>query len=280
MPNHSLRPVVIAALAGLLSLNCRNTRQNTELAHTVANTTSTAGATSDSAANVQPSHNAANSAANVEHPAGTHPGSTLLPTAQVIAVQFGTALGEPLLAGVETATFAGGCFWCTESSFEHVRGVRAVVSGYTGGAELRPTYQQVCDHETGHAEAVRVVFDPTIVSYAQLLDVFWRLHDPTTPDQSFHDFGHQYRSAIYVHNAAQREAVEQSKRALESAHRYARPIVTEIANVSAFWPAEDYHQDYYLTHPDRYMSYRTGSGRDAYSDEVWGAGALARAQQH
>lgn len=277
-----MTPTVLRSFARLGALcllvaSCRNARQNVDNSSpTITTTATTAGAHDDSAA---PTVVAANSQP-VHAPPAAHPSGTVLPTAQVIAVQFGTALGDPILPGMDVATFAGGCFWCTESSFEHVRGVRAVVSGYTGGREEHPTYEQVCNHATGHSEAIRVVFDPREVTYEQLLAVFWRLHDPTTPDQSFHDFGHQYRSAIYVHNPAQRAAVEATKRELESTHRYRRPIITEIANAAAFWPAEDYHQDYYLSNPDRYNSYRTGSGRDAYSDEVWGAGALRIAQQH
>jgi methionine-S-sulfoxide reductase len=201
------------------------------------------------------------------------------PAPPALAFTFGTPLSSAP-AGLADATFAAGCFWCVESSFEGVRGVRAVISGYTGGPELRPTYEQVCDHATGHAEAVRVVYDPREVSYAQLLAVFWRLHDPTTRDQSFYDSGHQYRSAIFAHSPEQRAEALASKQALESARRYRRPIVTEISDAGAFWPAEDYHQDYYRTHPVEYHRYRDGSGRDAYIEETWGAGALQSAQRH
>jgi peptide-methionine (S)-S-oxide reductase len=178
------------------------------------------------------------------------------PSASPIAVVFGTPLVAPP-APLAEATFAGGCFWCTESTFEGVRGVRAVISGYTGGPEERPTYEQVCDHATGHAEAVRVLFDPREVTYGQLLAVFWRVHDPTTPDRSFHDAGHQYRSAIFYHSPAQRAEAEASRRELENQHKYNRPIVT-----------------------GPYHAYREGSGRDAYIVETWGEGALARAQRH
>lgn len=288
-PRSSARVIALSLLwtvcTSAFSWSCRNRQTGDSTAITTVASNNTAGSSSDSAASndgaappsTDPVVHVENSAQNAAHP---HAGSTVLPTAQVINVQFGTALGQPLIAGLDSATFAGGCFWCTESSFEQVRGVRAVVSGYTGGPEEHPTYEQVCDHATGHSEAVRVIFDPREVTYEQLLAVFWRLHDPTTRDQSFHDFGHQYRSAIYPHNPAQRAAAEASKRELDASRRFQNPVVTEIVNAGAFWPAEDYHQDYYLTHPDRYMAYRTGSGRDAYSDRVWGAGALRVAQQH
>jgi methionine-S-sulfoxide reductase len=197
----------------------------------------------------------------------------------VPTVTFGVALASPT-DGLAEATFAAGCFWCVEASFEDVRGVRAVISGYTGGTEERPTYEQVCDHATGHAEAVRVIYDPREVSYPQLLAVFWRIHDPTTRDQSFYDRGHQYRSAIFVHGAEQRAQALASLRDLESAHKYSRPITTEIADAAAFWPAEDYHQDYHHTHPVEYWRYRRASGRDDYITETWGEGALRAAQQH
>ncbi len=229
------------------------------------------------------------SASSVSAPVGAHQSVTEHPAQGategaaaargVPAVTFGVALRSPT-EGLAEATFAAGCFWCVESSFEGVRGVRAVISGYTGGPEERPTYEQVCDHGTGHAEAVRVIFDPREVSYPQLLAVFWRLHDPTTRDQSFYDRGHQYRSAIFAHGAEQRAQAIASQRELENAHKYSSPIVTEIADAQAFWPAEDYHQDYHHTHPVEYMRYRRGSGRDAYIDETWGAGALQAAQRH
>ncbi len=196
-----------------------------------------------------------------------------------VTVVFGTPLSSPP-APLAEATFAGGCFWCTESTFEAVRGVRAVISGYTGGPEERPTYEQVCDHATGHAEAIRVIYDPREVTYGQLLAVFWRVHDPTTPDRSFHDAGHQYRSAIFFHSPAQRAEAEASRRALESQRVYSRPIVTELSPAGPFWPAEDYHQDYHRTHPAQYHAYREGSGRDAYIAETWGEGELERAQRH
>ncbi len=190
-----------------------------------------------------------------------------------------TLLGPPR-AGLAIATFAGGCFWCTESSFEHVRGVTEVLSGYSGGSERSPTYEQVSSGETGHAESIRVVYDPRVVSYEQLLDVFWRSHDPTTPDRSFFDAGHQYRSAIFVHSPEQRAAAEASKRAVEASHRFPAPLVTEILDAQPFWRAEDYHQDFYRTHAQHYREYREGSGRDAFITRIWGAGALERAQQH
>jgi len=192
----------------------------------------------------------------------------------------GSTLVGPPRAGLAIATFAGGCFWCTESTFEHVLGVGEVVSGYTGGSERAPTYEQVSGGDTGHAEAIRVVYDPSVVSYEQLLDVFWRSHDPTTRDRSFFDEGRQYRSAIFVHSAEQRAAAEASKRAREAAQRFSAPIAPEIVDVGPFWRAEAYHQHDYLTHPGRYTAYREGSGRDAFITRTWGAGALEAAQRH
>lgn len=169
------------------------------------------------------------------------------------------------------ATFAGGCFWCMESPFEHVQGVAEVISGYTGGPEVGPTYEEVSSGETGHAEAVRVVYDPAVVTYEQLLDVYWRNVDPTTVDRSFVDEGRQYRSVIYVHTPEQRAAAEASKRALTAANRYGAPIVATIEDAGPFYRAEAYHQDFYRTTPGRYQSYRRASGRDAYIERIWGA---------
>jgi peptide-methionine (S)-S-oxide reductase len=184
----------------------------------------------------------------------------------------GSPLEPPPRAGLAIATFAGGCFWCMEAPFERLPGVGAVISGYTGGPEVGPTYEQVGSGETGHAEAVRIVYDPALITYEQLLDVFWHQIDPTTVDQSFVDTGPQYRTAIYVHTPEQRAAAEASKRALTAANRFGAPIVTTIEDAGPFYRAEEYHQDFYRTTPGRYQSYRRGSGRDAYIDRIWGAG--------
>jgi peptide-methionine (S)-S-oxide reductase len=168
------------------------------------------------------------------------------------------------------ATFAGGCFWCIEADFEKVDGVLTVTSGYTGGHVANPTYEQVSAGGTGHAEAVRVVYDPSVVTYDELLDYFWHHIDPTTPDRQFCDAGHQYRSAIFYNDEAQREAAERSRDALEKSKPFADPIVTEITAATAFYPAEAYHQDYAKKNPIRYAYYRNGCGRDKRLDELWG----------
>ena len=170
----------------------------------------------------------------------------------------------------QTATFAGGCFWCTEAAFEQLGGVVSVTSGYTGGTKPNPTYEEVCSGTTGHAESVQIVYDPSTISYEQLLDVFWRNIDPTTPNQQFADKGTQYRSAIFYHDEDQRRAAEASKQQLAKSGKFAAPIVTEITPASTFYPAEDYHQDYYKKNPLRYHLYKIGSGRAGYLKRVWG----------
>jgi len=174
-------------------------------------------------------------------------------------------------ADTATAIFAGGCFWCTESDFEQTPGVLSVESGYTGGSIEHPSYQQVSAGGTGHAESVRVRFDPRQVSYGQLLDVFWHSIDPYTANAQFCDHGSQYRSAIFYLDDTQREAAEQTRTALGEQYPDRPPVVTEITAASTFWPAEDYHQDYSRKNPLRYRYYRYGCGRDARLDELWGA---------
>jgi peptide-methionine (S)-S-oxide reductase len=144
-----------------------------------------------------------------------------------------------------TTTFAGGCFWCTEAIFKRLKGVDSVMAGYTGGNVVNPTYQQVCTGETGHAEAIQIEFDPKIISYTTLLDVFWHLHDPTTMNQQGNDVGTQYRSAIFYHSEEQKKAAEQEKKQLQESGAYKKPIVTEIFPAAAFYSAEKYHQDYF-----------------------------------
>jgi peptide-methionine (S)-S-oxide reductase len=145
---------------------------------------------------------------------------------------------------MERATFAAGCFWGVEADFREIDGVTDVLVGYTGGSTPNPTYQQVCSDRTGHAEAVEVTFDPERVSYEQLLDAFWAIHDPTTQDRQGPDIGSQYRSAIFYHSAAQKAAAEASKAALDRSGRYKSPVVTEIVPAGTFWRAEEYHQQY------------------------------------
>ena len=168
------------------------------------------------------------------------------------------------------ATFAGGCFWCVEADFDKVPGVLSTTSGYIGGTVANPTYQQVTTKTTGHAEAVEILFDPTKVTFAQLLEKFWRTIDPTTKDRQFCDVGSPYRTAIYTHDAAQAAAVQASLAALEKSKPFKEPIVTQVVPAGPFYLAEDYHQDYYKKNPVRYNYYRTSCGRDARLEQLWG----------
>ena len=168
------------------------------------------------------------------------------------------------------ATFAGGCFWCVESDFDKVPGVLATVSGYSGGTVANPTYEQVSAKSTGHAEVVRITFDPARVSYEQLLAVYWKSIDPTTRDQQFCDVGSPYRTAIYATTDQQLQAAKASLAALEASKPFKAPIVTQIERAGAFYPAEDYHQDYYKKNPLRYKYYRTSCGRDERLQQLWG----------
>ena len=170
----------------------------------------------------------------------------------------------------EAAIFAGGCFWCVESDFDKVDGVLSTTSGYVGGRTANPTYRDVSAGGTGHTEAVRVEFDPARISYAQLLEKFWPSIDPTMKDQQFCDVGSQYRSGIYPFNEQQLKAATASKAALEKTKPFRQPIVTEIVMAGTFYPAEEYHQDYYLKNPVRYSFYRRNFGRDARLKELWG----------
>jgi peptide-methionine (S)-S-oxide reductase len=176
----------------------------------------------------------------------------------------------PAAASAETATatFAGGCFWCMEPPFESLSGVVSVTSGYTGGIQADPTYEEVSDGGTGHAEAVEIVYDPAKVSYEKLLEVFWRNIDPTVAGRQFCDVGSQYRSAVFVHGAAQRKAAEASRDAVQK--RLGVPVKTGIADAGRFYAAEEYHQDYATKNPLRYAYYRRGCGRDARLREIWG----------
>lgn len=169
------------------------------------------------------------------------------------------------------ATFAGGCFWCMEPPYDKLEGVISTTSGYIGGQKKNPTYQEVTTGRTGHTEAVQVVYDPSKVSYARLLDVFWKNIDPTVKDKQFCDSGSQYRSGIFYHDDEQKKLAEASKLQLDKTKPFRAPIVTEITAATEFYPAEDYHQDYYLKNPVRYNFYRTGCGRDARLKELWGS---------
>ena len=168
-----------------------------------------------------------------------------------------------------TAVFAGGCFWCVEADFDKLPGVLATESGYAGGSLKNPTYEQVSAGRTGHAESVRVTYDPKKVSYETLLDYFWHHVDPTVKDRQFCDVGNQYRTAIFFEDDSQRRSAEASKAMLEKSGRLPH-VYTEIAPAGTFYPAEEYHQDYYKKNPIRYKYYRTSCGRDARVNEVWG----------
>jgi len=168
-----------------------------------------------------------------------------------------------------SAVFAGGCFWCTESDFEKVDGVIEVISGYAGGHIKNPTYQQVSGGGTGHIEVVKVIYDPKIVSYEKLLEIFWQHVDPTDPGGQFVDRGSQYRSAIFYASGTEKRLAEESKQRLAASGRFNKPIVTDILPLGEFYPAENYHQDYYKKNPIRYHWYRSGSGRDQFLKKTW-----------
>ena len=194
------------------------------------------------------------------------------------ALLFGGATQTPVAkpmtpapnAKIETAIFAGGCFWCVESSFEKYDGVIDAVSGYTGGHTKNPTYRQVCNGGTGHLEAVEVKYDANKISYNDLLEIFWRSIDPTDAGGQFADRGQSYESAIFAKDATQRELAQQSLDALQEAKRFSSDIVTPIRDAVEFYVAEDYHQNYHVTHPTKYGLYRYASGRDAFSKKAWG----------
>ena len=176
-----------------------------------------------------------------------------------------TAKGDQAIA-----TFAGGCFWCMEGPFDELDGVMSTTSGYTGGQTVNPTYEEVSAGGTGHAEAVQVVYDPQKISYQELLAVYWPNTDPTTPDAQFCDHGSQYRPEIFYHNDAQRQSAETSKEEIEQTKTFSAPIVTEITQATEFYPAEEYHQDFYRKNPIRYKFYRFTCGRDARLANLWG----------
>lgn len=186
--------------------------------------------------------------------------------------QTGETMKKSENAKMAKAIFAGGCFWCMEPPFEKLAGVVAVISGYTGGSKINPTYQEVSAGMTGHTEAIEVVYDPKLVDYNTLLDIFWANIDPTDGGGQFVDRGQQYRSAIFYLDDEQRQLAESSKAKLTASGLFKEPIVTEISAAGPFYPAEDYHQDYYKTNPLRYNYYRWGSGRDAFLESTWKKG--------
>ena len=192
----------------------------------------------------------------------------------LIAFNAGVAFAQSAKPVVPAKTakiiFAGGCFWCMEGPFDVIDGVLSTTSGYTGGTKKDPIYKEVSSGSTGHAEAVEILYNPEKVSIEKLLDVFWHNIDPTVKDQQFCDHGTQYRTGIFYLDDAQRKAAELSKAALEKSKPFKAPVVTEITAATQFYPAEDYHQDYYIKNPVRYKFYRGGCGRDARLKELWG----------
>jgi len=170
----------------------------------------------------------------------------------------------------EKATFAGGCFWCMQNPYDRLKGVISTAVGYTGGHVGNPTYEEVCAGNTGHAEAIEVLYDPSQITYAELLNVFWRNIDPTTLNKQFSDVGTQYRTAIFYHSEEQRQSAKSSKEEMERSGTYDDSIVTEITPASTFYKAEDYHQKYYEKCPLKYKMYKSGSGRDQYLENIWG----------
>ncbi|HEU4344507.1 MAG TPA: peptide-methionine (S)-S-oxide reductase MsrA [Candidatus Binatia bacterium] len=189
----------------------------------------------------------------------------------VIFLTFGGAVyGAQGTGSAQTAnaTFAGGCFWCMEPPFDELDGVLSTVSGYMGGTKKNPTYEEVSSGRTGHAEVLQVTYDPTKITYSQLLEVFWRNIDPLTANAQFCDVGSQYRSAIFYHDESQKRLAEESKKALSK--RFKEPIVTEVAPASEFYRAEDYHQDYYKKNPIRYKLYTHACGRARRLEQLWG----------
>lgn len=181
----------------------------------------------------------------------------------------GRAGAQAKAAAYPKATFAGGCFWCMEPSFEKMNGVVEVIAGYTGGKEVDPNYEEVSAGLTGHRESVRVTYDPAKVSYADLLNVFWRQIDPTDDGGQFADRGPQYRTAIFYHDPEQKKLAEESKKALAGSGKFKKPVVTEILKAGAFYPAEEYHQDYYKTNAEHYKQYKYLSGREPFLKKTW-----------
>lgn len=169
----------------------------------------------------------------------------------------------------ELATFAGGCFWCMVSPFEELPGIYGIVSGYTGGHTVNPTYEEVCSNQTGHYEAVQITFDSSVFPYRKLLELFWQQIDPTDEGGQFHDRGDSYRTAIFYHTEEQRKEAEASKLELEQSGRFASPIVTAILPAAPFYPAEEYHQQYHRKNPAHYRRYRQGSGREDFIERHW-----------
>jgi peptide-methionine (S)-S-oxide reductase len=201
-------------------------------------------------------------------------GSRFPETAPRQNVQF-ASLPAPT-AAQRLATFAGGCFWSMQKAFDGVPGVVSVTAGYAGGSKSDPSYQEVETGRTGHAESVQMIYDPARISYEGLLDIYWHHIDPLTPNAAFCDHGPQYRSIIFYRDAEQQRLAEASKRALDQSHRFPTPIVTAIQSATAFYPAEEYHQQFYKKNPARYAAYVIGCGRDQRIRQLWGDVALSK----
>ncbi len=190
----------------------------------------------------------------------------------VFIIMAGISQGNTNVSGPSEAkaTFAGGCFWCMEEAFEPIPGVISVVSGYSGGQVENPTYEQVSVGGTGHTESIEVIYDPHKVTYEELLAVFWKNVDPTTPNAQFCDHGNQYRTAIFYHDETQKQLIEQSLKKIEMSKNFPEAIVTEVVPASVFYPAEDYHQDFYIKNPIRYKYYKWNCGRAKRLEQLWG----------
>jgi peptide-methionine (S)-S-oxide reductase len=173
-------------------------------------------------------------------------------------------------SNLQNATFAGGCFWCMVKPFDEQKGIESVVSGYTGGTVKKPTYQQVCSETTGHYEAVQITYNPEIYPYEKLLEIFWQQIDPTDAGGQFFDRGQSYQTVIFYHSEEQKDKAEKSKQELEESGKFSKPIVTKILPAKEFYPAEEYHQDYYKKNPVHYERYSIGSGRKAFINNNWG----------
>jgi peptide-methionine (S)-S-oxide reductase len=197
-------------------------------------------------------------------------GLALLAISALVAQAQQPKPAQPVAAETKVATFAGGCFWCMEAPFDKLEGVVSTISGFMGGKEPNPTYNQVASGQTGHTEVVQVTYDPKKVAYEKLVDVFWRNHDPLDAAGQFCDRGQQYRPAVFFHDDAQKKAALASKTKIDASGQLKKTIVTEITAADAFTAAEVYHQDYYIKNPIRYAYYRNGCGRDARLEQLWG----------
>ena len=191
-------------------------------------------------------------------------------TALFLGLALATAMAQtPTPANTKKAIFAGGCFWCIQTPYDKADGVVKTIVGYTGGSAEDATYEKVSSHRTKHREAIEVTYDPAQISYEQLLEIFWRNIDPTQANGQFYDIGENYKTAIYYGNDEEKKVAEASKEKLSKSGKFSKPIVTDILPAMPFYPAEDYHQKYYLKKPDDYEAYHTGSGRDKFLEKTW-----------